>query len=389
MTPTGARTTSGVARHASSSVRGPAGGTGSTSGTSPALATIFALGAAVALAVGPAVGEIVVSDAVLLAAQTPPRVHVIATGGTIAGRSTGGQLTGAQLVEAVPELEEIADLEVEEFSRIGSSAMTPDHWLRLSRRIGELFDADPGLAGIVVTHGTDTMEETAYFLHLTVDDDRPVVLVGSMRNASAVSADGPANLLSAVRVAGHPHAGGRGVLVVLNDEIHSARDVRKMDNNRVDTFDSEWGPLGVVDPDRVVFRRTVTTRHTTSSELRIDGEVAELPAVPVVADFAGNDGSVLRDWMASGVAGVVVQAFGGGRGSPGMREAVSDAATQGVPVILASRVPEGRVLDAMSAPDAGVLSAGDLPPHKARVLLMLALLRERDGAELQRLLDTH
>lgn len=324
-----------------------------------------------------------------LEAQALSRVHVIATGGTIAGRATGGQLTGAQLVEAVPELEEVADLQVEEFSRIGSSAMTPDHWLRLSRRINELFDEDPGLAGILVTHGTDTMEETGYFLHLTVDDERPVVMVGSMRNSTAVSADGPANLLSAVRVASHPDAGGRGVLVVLNDEVHSARDVRKMDNNRVDTFASEWGPLGVVDADRVVFHHTVTTRHTTGSELLIDAGVTELPSVPVVADFAGNDGSVLGGWMDSGADGIVVQAFGGGRASPGIRRAVAEAAEAGVPVVLASRVPEGRVLGTARSSDEGILTAGDLPPHKARVLLMLALLREHDPAELQRLLDTN
>lgn len=324
-----------------------------------------------------------------LAAQTLPRVHVIATGGTIAGRATGGQLTGAQLVDAVPGLEEVADLEVEEFSRIGSSAMTPDHWLRLSRRVNEIFDADPRLAGVVVTHGTDTMEETAYFLHLTVDDERPVVVVGSMRNSSAVSADGPANLLSAVRVATHSDAKGRGVVVVLDDRIHAARDVRKMDNNRVDTFRSEWGPLGVVDSDRVVFRHVATTRHTTGSELLIGGEVTELPTVPVVADFAGNDGSVLRDWVASGADGIVVQAFGGGRASPGIRRAVAEAAEAGVPVVLASRVPEGRVLGTAASAEEGILTAGDLPPHKARVLLMLALLQERDPVEIQRLLDTH
>ena len=324
-----------------------------------------------------------------LAAQELPRVRVIATGGTIAGRATGGQLTGAQLVEAVPELAEVAEIEVEEFSRIGSSAMTPDHWLRLARRVNELFRTDPGLAGIVVTHGTDTMEETGYFLHLTVGDRRPVVMVGSMRNSSAVSADGPANLLSGARIAVDPEAKGRGVLVVLNDEIHSARDVRKLDNNRVDTFGSEWGPLGVVDADRIVFRHEITTRHTTNSEVRLPAGVEELPRVPIVADFTGNDGAVVRAWVEDGADAVVVQAFGGGRASPGMRRAVADAVEAGVPVVLASRVPEGRVLSGGASPGDGLLSAGDLPPHKVRVLLMLALLRTRDGAELQRLLDSH
>jgi L-asparaginase len=314
---------------------------------------------------------------------------VIATGGTIAGQADAGQLTGAQLVAAVPELAGVAAVEVEEFSRVGSSAMTPDHWLRLSRRVDELFRTDPGLAGVLVTHGTDTLEETAYFLHLTVDDERPVVLVGSMRVSTAVSADGPANLLAGVRVAASPAARGHGVLVVLNDEVHSARDVRKMDNNRVDTFGSrEWGALGVVDADRVVFRRSLTTRHTTRSELRL-GSAAELPRVPIVADYAGNDGAVLRLLADRGVAGVVVQAFGGGRASPGMRSAAAEVAARGIPVVLASRVPEGRVMGSPDAVAGGVLAAGDLSPHKARVLLMLALLVTAEPDRIQGLLDSH
>lgn len=324
-----------------------------------------------------------------LAGQALPRVLVLATGGTIAGQAGSGQLTGAQLVAAVPQLAEVAELRVEEFSRVGSSAMTPDHWLRLSRRVGAALGDDPELAGVVVTHGTDTMEETAYFLHLTVSDARPVVLVGSMRISSAVSADGPANLLSAVRVAVDPASMGRGALVVLNDEIHSARDVRKMDNNRVDTFvSSEWGALGIVDADRIVFRRALATRHTTGSELHL-GTVAALPPVAIVVDFAGNDGSVLRRWADEGVAGVVVQAFGGGRASPGMRAAVAEVAARGVPVVLGSRVPAGRVMGSDAAVSQGVYSAGDLPPHKARVLLMLAIAAGVDGAELQRVLDEH
>lgn len=341
------------------------------------------------LLAGLACPTLLASSPDLLASQELPRVRVIATGGTIAGQSTGGQLTGAQLVEAVPELEDVAVIEVEEFSRIGSSGMTPDHWLRLSRRVNELFDADPELAGVVVTHGTDTMEETGYFLHLTAADSRPVVMVGSMRNSSAVSADGPANLLSGVRVAVAPDARERGTLVVLNDEIHSARDVRKLDSNRVDTFGSEWGPLGVVDSDRIVFRHELVTKHTTSSQLHLPAGETELPVVPIVADFTGNDGSVLRTWLEKGVDAVVVQAFGGGRASPGVRRAVAEAVEMGVPVVLASRVPEGRVLSGGASPAEGLLSAGDLPPYKARVLMMLALLRTTDGQELQRLLDSH
>ena len=322
-------------------------------------------------------------------AQELPVVRVIATGGTIASRPGDDQLTGSALIEAVPQLAGVAQVEVEEFSRIGSSGMTPDHWLLLAKRINELLDAEPDISGVVVTHGTDTMEETAYFLHLTIKDLRPVVLTGSMRSATAISADGPANLLTAVRVAADTNAGGRGVLVVLNDEIHSARDVRKTDNNRIDTFlSAEWGALGVVDSDGVIFRRSSETLHTVQALPSVAG-VEALPAVPIVADFAGNDAMVLRSWAQQGVAGIVVQAFGGGRTSPEMRRAISEIASEGIPVVLASRVPEGRVIGSGQQAQSGVVAGGDLPPHKARVLLMLALLHSRDGTEIQAIFDTH
>ena len=322
-------------------------------------------------------------------AQELPVVRVIATGGTIASRPGDDQLTGSALIEAVPQLAGVAQVEVEEFSRIGSSGMTPDHWLLLAKRINELLDDEPDISGIVVTHGTDTMEETAYFLHLTIKDLRPVVLTGSMRSATAISADGPANLLTAVRVAADTNAGGRGVLVVLNDEVHSARDVRKTDNNRIDTFlSAEWGALGVVDSDGVIFRRSSETLHTVQALPSLAG-VETLPAVPIVADFAGNDARVLRSWAQQGVAGIVVQAFGGGRTSPEMRRAISEIASEGIPVVLASRVPEGRVIGSGQQAQSGVVAGGDLPPHKARVLLMLALLHSRDGTEIQAIFDTH
>ncbi len=322
--------------------------------------------------------------------QDLPRILVIATGGTIAGQEQGGQLTGTQLVEAVPGLADLALIEVEEFSRVGSSAIGPGHWIRLSRRINKVFESDPSLAGVIVTHGTDTMEETGYFLHLTIEETRPVVMVGSMRNSTSISADGPANLLAAARVIGHPEVKARGVLVVLNDEIHSARDVRKMDNNRLDTFVSrEFGMLGVVDLDSVVFRRTATTRHTSASKVHLLPETTDLPDVPLVADFAGNDGSLLKAAYESGADAIVVQAFGGGRASPAVREAYEEIVASGVPVVLASRVPEGRVMSNPEGTNAGLVYAGDLPPHKARVLVMLALQLPSSAARLQCLMDTH
>ena len=337
-----------------------------------------------------ALGVLTVLSVGSLAGQAPPRVLVIATGGTIASRPGAEQLTGDALVQAVPALAEVARVEVEEFSRIGSSSMTPDHWLRLSRRIDEVLREDADLAGIVVTHGTDTMEETAYFLHLTVAHERPIVVTGSMRSATAVSADGPANLLTAVKVAVSREAGGRGVLVVLDDVIHSARDVRKTDNNRVGTFRSmEWGALGVVELDGVHFRRRQEGLHTTTSQVGLRVRVSQLPNVPIVSDYAGTDGVELTRWIEQGVDGVVVQAFGGGRASPGMRAAMAAAVEQGVPILITSRVPEGRVLRSNAWGEAGLLSADDLPAHKARVFLMLALGVTRDVHELQNLLDRH
>jgi len=326
-----------------------------------------------------------------LRAQAPdgtlPRVVVITTGGTIASRP-GGSLAGDQSVAAVPELLEHADVRVEEIFRIGSSQMTPAHWLTLARRVDALLAGDPGLAGIVVTHGTDTLEETAFFLNLTVRHARPVVLVGSMRSANAVSADGPANLVNAVRVAVSPSAVGHGVLVVLNEDIAAARDVWKTHNQRVGTFRSpELGFLGHVDPDAVVFYRKVLRPHTTESVFDLTG-VDSLPVVTIVGDYTGAEPSRITAAAASGVDGVVVATFAGGRTSPGTREGVRAAAASGIPVVLASRVPGGRIVGQPAA-SLGAVLAPDLPPHKARILLMLALLRSLDREAVQRVFDRY
>ena len=176
----------------------------------------------------------------------------------------------------------------------------------------------------------------------------------------------------------------------IRDRVHSARDVRKTDNNRVDTFVSaEWGALGVVDADRIVYRRLLATTHTTDSEVHLPAGADALPVVPIVADYAGSDAAGVRALIGTDVAAVVVQAFGGGRASPEMRRAVTELAGQGIPVVLASRVPEGRVMDGVASVEGGVLSAGDLSPHRARVLMMLALAQSRSTTDLQRLLDTH
>ena len=324
------------------------------------------------------------------AGQRTPDTHVLilTTGGTIASRREAPNLSGDSLVSVVPELREHARITVEEFSRIGSSQMTPANWLALSKRVDEHLRADRDLTGVVITHGTDTMEETAFFLNVTVRDTRPVVLVGSMRSATEISADGPANLLNAVRVAVTPEAAGKGVLVVLNEDVASARDVWKTDNRRVDTFRSpELGFLGFADPDAVTFYREPTRPHSAESEFDVR-RIEELPAVPIVSDYTGFDGVALEEAATRGARGVVLATFAGGRMSAGARRAVQAVAEAGTPVVIASRVPGGRIVGNPAA-SLGAVVARDLPPHKARILLMLALTRTSDTAGIQRIFDRY
>ncbi len=266
--------------------------------------------------------------------------------------------------------------------------MTPAHWLRLAKRIAELFREDAALAGVVVTHGTDTMEETAFFLNLTVHDRRPVVLVGAMRAANEISADGPANLLGGVRVAISGAALGKGVLVVLNEDISAARDVWKTDNRRVHTFRSpELGYIGVADPDTVLFYREPLRPHTTESEFDVTA-LDSLPSVELAYDYTGFDGSLIEDIVSRAPDGMVVATFAGGRMSAGARRGVGAALEAGIPLVIASRVPGGRIVGEPLG-DAPAVVARDLPPHKARILLMLALTRSRKAAEIQRIFDTY
>jgi len=317
-----------------------------------------------------------------------PRVTILTTGGTIASRSDAPMTDGSSLIQAVPELLRYADVRVEEFSRIGSSRMTPSHWLRLSRRINHLFKSDPNLKGIVITHGTDTMEETAFFLHLTVHDSRPVVLVGSMRSADDISADGPANLLNGVRVSVSDEAVGKGTLVVLNEEIASARDVWKTNNQRVQTFRSpEFGFLGLADPDTVIFYRSSLHSHTTQSEFNI-AQLDSLPKVDIVTDYTGFDGSTIDHFLKRKPDGLVLTTFAGGRMSAGARKGLRSAIEAKMPLVIASRVPGGRIVGNPTG-NLAIAIARDLPPHKARILLMLALTRSRNIDEIQRIFKTY
>ena len=223
-----------------------------------------------------------------------PLVYILSTGGTIAGKGASsttlsdyksGSLRGEDLVNALPEIRSIARVKVEQIANVSSENITIANWLTLANRINRIFAEDPNAAGVVITHGTNTLEETAYFLNLTVKHDRPVVQVGSMRPATAISADGPLNLYNAVRTAASPNARGTGVLTVMNDEINAARDSTKTNTSRVETFRSQdLGFLGYVDADQVLFYRATTKRHTVNSEFDVSN-VTALPAVDIIYSY--------------------------------------------------------------------------------------------------------
>ncbi len=330
-----------------------------------------------------------------------PRVVVLSTGGTIAGRGDSamslseykaGSLDGEQLVEAVPELREFARVRVEQVGNIGSSNMTMAVWCTLARRIDTLFAGDAGIAGVVITHGTSTLEETAYFLNLTVRHDRPVVLVGAQRPATALSADGPLNLVNAVRTAASPDSRGRGVLVVLNDEINAARDVTKSNTYRAETFRSgELGFLGYVDQDKVAYYRSPDKRHTVKSEFDLRA-LATLPAVEIVYSAVESNAPLLVDALhGAGVRGIVFAATGAGSLSDREREAVrkSVAESRGTVFVRSTRVPNGRVLGRAEFDRLGIVAADNLSPQKARILLMLALATTSDVRTIRRMFSEY
>src|SRR6476659_4811649 len=265
-----------------------------------------------------------------------PKVRLVATGGTISNR-TGGRLSADELVASMPGLDRYVRPETEQFANISSSALTLAQWLDLARRINALFADDPGLAGVVVTSGTDTLEETAYFLNLTVRSDKPVVVVGSMRNPSTLGYEGAANLLEGFRVAASPEARGQGALVVLNDEINAAREVTKTDALRLNTFQTRgYGILGVVDADRVAFYRRSLKRHSAGSEFDIMA-VTALPRVDVILVYPGADGDLIKAAVDSGAKGIVIAGAGAGATSGTQQDGIIYALKKGVFVVTTTR----------------------------------------------------
>jgi L-asparaginase len=311
-----------------------------------------------------------------------PNVHILTTGGTIASVNGAPMIDGPQLVQAVPQLLDYADINVEEFSKIGSSKMTPTNWLQLARRINELVKEKPELSGIVITHGTDSMEETAFFLNLTVKTDIPVVIVGSMRSSNEISADGPANLLNAVRVSISKEAKNKGVLVVLNENISAGRDLLKINNRRVETFKAhELGYLGFADPDTVIFYRAPLKPHTFNTEFDISN-LEELPQVDIIQDFAGFDPEILELIGQRDIDGLVISSFAGGRMSYGMLEGLEKLKEKNIPIVIASSIQQGRIIG-HPYQERGWIIAPDLPANKARVLLMLSLTKANNKKEIQ------
>ncbi len=327
-------------------------------------------------------------------------VHLVATGGTISNRE-GGRLTAEELAKSMPGIDRYARLTHEQFANVASSALTLEQWLGLSRRVNELFATDRELGGIVVTSGTDTLEETAFFLHLTVKDPRPVVIVGSMRNPSALGYEGAANLLEGVRVAADPASRDQGALVVLNDEINSARDVTKTDAVRLHTFRSrDHGLLGVVDRDRVVFYRRIVQRHGADVEFDISA-IKELPRVDVIMVYQGAPGDLIRAAVDAGAKGIVMATAGAGATSGTQNEGLEYAAQKGVFVVTSTRAGEGRIAPFGSPPATMQLSEAmqrrrqfsiqseDHMPVKSRILLMLALTKFKTRDEIQRVFSEY
>ena len=324
-----------------------------------------------------------------------PRVRFVATGGTISNRA-GGRLTATDLLAMIPELERYATVDSEQFSNVASSELTLEQYVQLARRLNEIFRADSGLAGIVVTMGTDTMEELAYFLHLTVRDDRPVVVVGAMRNPSQIGFEGHANLLEGIRVAADPAARGIGTVVVLNDEINSAREVVKTDARRLQTFRSgDYGILGVVDTDRVAWYRRPVKRCGTASEFDVFA-IGQLPRVDIVLTYQGAPGDLIKAAVDLGAKGLVLAGAGAGGWSGTQGEGLAYAGGKGVVAVTTSRAGSGRIWPFWPSPagspgnellpalERGV-AGEDLPSLKSRILLMLALATTADRAEIQRM----
>lgn len=302
-----------------------------------------------------------------------PLVKIIATGGTIAN-SPDGRMAVDTVLAQIPEISAIADIDVYDYSRIGSSEISVQNWIDIARVITNELNSNPRINGIVVTHGSNTSEETAYFLNLLLKTERPVIVVGAQRQRNTLSEDGSRNLYDAIRVAAHPEAAGRGVMLVVGEMIHAARDVTKTISYRPETWSSgDLGVLGLTDTDMIRFYRMPSTRHTMNSEFQLEklNNADDMPYVEILYTYAGAGDQLVDAAVASGAKGIVVAAFPTGSPTPAMEEALMRAHKNGVPVVTSHRGGRGRIQT-----NREFISADNLTPHKARILLMLALAHD-------------
>lgn len=327
-----------------------------------------------------------------------PNIVILATGGTIAGSAESqtqagydsGQVGVEVLINAVPQLAQLADVTGEQVSNVGSQDMSDAIWLTLANRINELA-ASPKVDGIVITHGTDTIEETGYFLNLVVKTDKPVVMTASMRPSTALSADGPLNIFNAVALAADPEAKGRGVMIVANDDIHGARGITKTSTTDVQTFMSpERGLIGVSLYGVNRFFRYPYKVHTAKSEFSVEG-VESLPRVDVIYITADVSADLIDCAVANGAKALVTAGVGNGNMTGPALEAVKRAIKKGVIVVRSTRVPTGATGRNVEIKDdeIGTIASHELNPAKARVLLKLALLKTKDVVKIQDYFDRY
>lgn len=321
-----------------------------------------------------------------------PNIHILATGGTIAGTGssatgssyTAGQVAISELLNAVPQIEDIANVTGEQIVKIGSQDMNDDVWLVLAKKINELLKRSD-IDGVIVTHGTDTMEETAFFLNLTVKSDKPVILVGAMRPSTALSADGPLNLYNAVVAASAPQSIGKGVLVVMNGLILGAESVVKMNTVDVQTFQApNSGALGYVHNGKVFYNQETLKKHTTQSVFDVT-RLNSLPKVGIIYSYSNIDPDMMSPLLNHGYQGIVHAGVGNGNIHKNIFPLLIEARSQGIQVVRSSRVPTGpTTLDAeVDDKQYQFVASQELNPQKSRVLLMLALTQTNDWSVIQ------
>lgn len=325
-------------------------------------------------------------------AQKLPNIHILATGGTIAGAGssatgssyTAGQVAINELISAVPELNEVANITGEQIVKIGSQDMSDEVWLKLAHYLNELLKRQD-VDGVVITHGTDTMEETAFFLNLTVKSNKPIVLVGAMRASTALSADGPLNLYNAVITAGSKESAGRGVMIVMNGLIIGAHAALKMNTIDVQAFQApNSGALGYVFNGKVHYNQSTDKLHTTQSVFDVTG-LDKLPKVGIIYSYSNVESEALDALIANKYMGIVHAGVGNGNIHKNLFSKLTDASRKGILIVRSSRVPTGpTTLDAEVDDNRyGFVASQELNPQKSRILLMLALTKTKDFKVIQ------